>query len=428
MIDPSRPSKPLKILTLDGGGLQAASTLLILNKVLETIAQQNGVTGSKKPRPCDVFDTIVGIGAGGWLAILLGRFRMDITSCLTEWYNIMQCITPKSKIEQLRLRLLQHCYFDKERLVGQVDSLTKLYGTGDYLFEPDINGARTRHVFVAALNSDGKSYNLFRSYAIPESAKLPQKLLKGPKDPHEFKISSAFGVTGAARYFSMPWKEQIAGDGETRFSDTKFPEPHNITELALDEMWRIYGTDVPLSVIVNIGPGLPNDIDVKKIAKRFSWGLKANPAHELTSAKRLILPAAPVSPSDQDVKHVSDISYDDTGEHNRITKSTDGLRKRSVARTNTLGSIKDRGVDIKLRRREDQIENDIKKKLEVIQPRNSDLYFRLAPAEAPQGTPQSDFSASDVALNETLDYLSQPLVGAKIEKLVERIPEVVSGC
>ena len=385
--------KPLKILTLDGGGLQAASTLLILNQVLEAIAKQNG--SHRKPRPCDVFDTIAGIGAGGWLAILLGRFRMDITACLTEWYKIVQCIAPRSKSEQLRRRLLQHCYFDRDRLVEQVDSLTKLYGTGDHLFEPDISGARTRHVFVAALHSDDKSYDLFRSYEIPESAKLPHKLLKGPKDPSKFKISNAFGVTGAARYFSMPWKEQMAGGDKISFNDTKFPKPHNITELALDEMWGIYGTDVPLSVVLNVGPGLPNDIDVKKIARRFSWGLKANLTHETPS----------ISPSEK----------------------VQGERKGSVARTNTFGSIKDRGIDAKLRRLEDDIENDIREKLANVQTGNSELYFRLAPAKSPRGSPQNDFSASNVALNATMDYLNQPHVGNSIEKVAQRAPEVVSS-
>ena len=387
-------SKPLKILTLDGGGLQAISTLLILNQVLEAIHRQNG--SNRKPRPCDVFDTIAGIGAGGWLAILLGRFRMDITACLTEWYNIMQCIAPRSKSEQLRLRLLQHCYFDRERLIEQVDSLTKLYRTGDYLFEPDVGGARTRHVFVAALNSDGKSYDLFRSYEIPNSAKLPKRLLKGPKDPSKFKISSAFGVTGAARYFSIPWKEQMAGGDKISFNDTKFPKPHNITELALDEMWGIYGTDVPLSIVLNVGPGLPNDIDIKKIARRFSWSLKANLTHETPS----------ISPSEK----------------------VQGERKRSDARTNTFGSIKERGIDAKLRRLEDDIENDIRKKLNHVRPGNSELYFRLALAKSPQGTPQNDFAASDVALNATMDYLNQPHVGHSVGKVAERIPEVVSSC
>ena len=381
--------KPLKILTLDGGGLQAISTLLILNQVLEAIAERNG--SDRKPRPCDVFDTIVGIGAGGWLAILLGRFRMDITACLTEWYKIMQFIAPRSKSEQLRLRLLQHCYFDRERLVEQVDSLTKLYRTGDYLFEPDIGGARTRHVFVAALNSDGKSYDLFRSYEIPDSAKVPKSLLKGPEDPSKFKISSAFGVTGAARYFSMPWKEQMAGGGKISFNDTKFPKPHNITELALDEMWGIYGTDIPLSIVLNVGPGLPNDIDVKEVARRFSWGLKGNLTHETPS----------ISPSEK----------------------VQGERKRSDARTDGFGSIKESGIDAKLRRLEEDIEDDIRKKLDHVQPGNSELYFRLALAESPRGTPQNDSAASGVVLDATMDYLSQPHVGNSVGKVAERLPE-----
>lgn len=33
----------------------------------------------------------------GWLAILLGRFRMDATSCLSEWYNLMDGVAPESK-------------------------------------------------------------------------------------------------------------------------------------------------------------------------------------------------------------------------------------------------------------------------------------------------------------------------------------------
>lgn len=429
MTDLSRPSKPLKILTLDGGGLQAVSTLLILNRVLETIAQQNKVPGSRKPRPCDVFDTIAGIGAGGWLAILLGRFRMDITSCLSEWYNIMQCIAPKSKSEELRVRLLQHRYYDTARLVEQVDSLTKVYGTGDQLFEPDPEGARTRHVFVAALTSNDKGYNLFRSYEIPGTAKMPGKLLEGPENPANFKISSAFGVTGAARYFSNPWKEQMATSGKTRFSDTKFPKPHNITELALDEMWGIYGRDVPLSVVVNVGPGLPDHVDVKQIARRVSWGLDAKSADKKISTRGGNSPVDAILQFKyvkREVQQVSRSSLDDTAEPNPIsTPVAEGDWHRSVARTNTFGSIKARGIDAKLRRFEHDIEHDIKEKLNNIRPGDTDLYYRLAPTKAPQGTSQNDFSTSGVALKAVRSYLSMPYIDSTIEKLVKRIPEVV---
>ena len=89
----------MRILTIDGAGLQGILTLVILNAVLEAIGKQNG---DRKPRPCDVFDTIAGIGAGGWLAILLGRLRMDISLCLFTWYKIGR-IKPQSIPKELRL-------------------------------------------------------------------------------------------------------------------------------------------------------------------------------------------------------------------------------------------------------------------------------------------------------------------------------------
>ncbi|CAF9933917.1 MAG: hypothetical protein ALECFALPRED_005790 [Alectoria fallacina] len=423
MTDPSRPTKPLKILTLDGGGLQAISTLTILNKVLERIAEEHGISGNRKLRPCDVFDTIAGIGAGGWLAIPLGRFRLDINSCLSEWYNLMESIAPKSKTEELRLRLLRHCYFDTERLVEQVEFLTQVYGTGDRLFEPDAEDARTSHVFVAALASDARSYNLFRSYEIPTSAKLPTKLLKGPENPSSFKISRAFGVTGAAKYFTEPWEEQMASSGKVRFSDTKFPEPHNITELALDEMWGIYGTDVPLSVVINVGPGLPNDVDVKQIAQRFSWRSSPSLAQQAASTKRARSPTVLIAKSnnvEHDVKRGSVRFHEDTEEQNStIEPVIEGEWNRADARTSTLGSIQ---------AGEDAIESDIKKKLNNIHPGNAGLYYRLAPTRAPQGTSRNDSSASGVVLDATLGYLNEPHVDAAINEIVKRILEVVSNC
>ena len=402
--------KPLNILTLDGGGLQAVSTLLILRNVLDTIALENGL--KERPRPCDVFETIAGIGAGGWLAILLGRFQMDIFACLTEWSNFMQRIAPRSKLDQLRLRLFKDCYFDRERLIEQVDSLTKRYGTGDYLFEPNIDdNARTRHVFVAAITPDdnNKNYSLFRSYELPHSAKLPGKLLRGPQDPSKLKISSAFGVTGAARYFSMPWQEHMKGGyggggcgGKITFHDTRFPKPHNITALALEEMWGIYGDAVPLSLVLNIGPGLPHISDVKQITQRFSWGLKANPTHEMSSTP---------APSD---------------------KAQQGEQKPSsvVRPNNTIGSIKNRGsgVDVQLRKLEEDMEKDIREKLESVRPGTSELYVRLALAEAPQDARQNDFLLSGAALNAVTDYASQDPVVATIRKVAERVREVGFDC
>ena len=431
--NPDEGRKPLKILTIDGGGLQAVSTLLILNKVLETIGKQHS-DPPRKPKPCEVFDTIAGIGAGGWLAILLGRFRMDITTCLSEWYKITRRIEPRSRSEELRMRLIHQCYFDTERLMEDVDRLTHMYGTGDYLLEDDPEGARTRHVFVAALKSDAKGYRLFRTYETPKSAKLPERLLEGPKDPKNYKISSAFGVTGAAKYFTKEWNEHMEHSGHTKFLDSKFPNPHNITELALDEMWAIYGTDVPLSVVVNIGPGLPNDVDVRQIARRFSsWGLNLAGAPKRKQARS---PAIKQEPALQSQKNQISVTQPDEVAQD-VKKSTIRFRKAAhkpnsehkhpIKRINTVGSLSGRTNDEKLKRYEDEIERDIKKKLNNVSPGSGNLYYRLALPKAPQGTAQNDSSAAIVAHDATMDYLDRPAIDRTIIEVAERIPKITSA-
>ena len=407
----------MKILTIDGGGLQAISSLLILDELLKTIAKTNGVQ-HHKPRPCDVFDTIAGIGAGGWLALLLGRFHMDITACLSEWYKIIECIAPKSRTEEMRLRLLQHCYFDPDRLIEQVKRLIKIYGTGQYMFPKGLDGVRTRYVFVAALRSDAKGYNLFRTYPIPLSTKLPDKVLEGPADPIKFEITRAFGVTGAARFFTPPWKEQMARSGKLRFSDNKFPKPHNITELALDEMWGLHGTDVPLSVVVNIGPGKPSTVDLKQIARRFSWGRTSPPRTPSLPPIRDTTPTILRSNSDL-AKPVRLGGLSVSFQENNCEPEVGPLLPQPLPHIDTFGSVRDREFKEKLKRLKTEIERDIKKKLENIYPGGPNLYYRLVLNQAPLGTAQNDSTDSGAALDATVNSL--PHMKSEMREIAQKI-------
>jgi hypothetical protein len=315
-----------------------------------------------------------------------------------------------------------------------------LYGTGEYLFADEADGVRTRHVFVAALKSDAKGYNIFRSYEIPKSVKMPEKLLEGPENPRHFKISRAFGVTGAAKYFTPPWKEQMATSGKMRFSDTRFPKPHNITELALDEMWGLYGTTMPLSVIVNIGPRLANPYDVKHIARRFSWGLSL-PHDSMAYQKRprsplsLVVEDAPLtkkrsrfsrkSSSNQPNSKGLTVRFDDSKIQQDMV-SAQRNRKYPIPRYDTFESIRDRNVEDKLKRLESKIEEDIRLKLDNVYGKGNglSLYYRLAPEKSPQGTALNDSEASGVCLDATKEYLRESHVETSIEELVQRMPEI----
>jgi hypothetical protein len=270
---------------------------------------------------------------------------------------------------------------------------------------------------------------------------MPHKLLEGPENPSRFQISRAFGVTGAAKYFSPPWNERMSKSGRTFFNDSKYPKPHNITELALDEMWGLYGLEVPLSVIVNIGPGLPSKSDMKQIAQRFSWGLTLSTNTSLDT-KRPRSPtlgaeeeecnkrARPESPEPEDAnatpapKRVSVRFL-----HNFVDQEsnrTPGEKKQQLARNNTFGSIKDRTVAKKLRRRETEIEQDIKRKLNAIYPGGGELYYRLAPDHAPPGTARNDSSAPGVTLDATLRFLKQPVIEIRIDEIAHKMPEVIA--
>jgi Patatin-like phospholipase len=420
--------RPLRILTIDGGGLQAKSTLLILDELLNTIAKDNGI---RKPRPCDVFDVIAGIGTGGWLALLLGRFHMDITACMSEWYNITQSTATNPKAGGLRARVWKHYFFEPNRLVDHIDELANTYKSGDYLFAGDEKTLGTCRVFVAALRSDSKGYNLFRSYSIPPSAKMSDKLLEGPESPEKFKLSRAFGVTSAARYISPPWKEVMARAGMTQHFDTTFPNPRNITELALDEIWGLYGTDVPLSVIVNIGPSLPNNRG-KENTRRFSWDFK--PPFKI--APRQKRPASPAVPDEHPSKKInpdeekngktaqgSDVLAVRVNESTRRYPTCLNIPRLSNQRIGTFGSIKGREFEEKLKRDESDIESDIKKKLDNITKGGSRLYYRLTLDRTPRTGTGNESSALGDSVDAILSCLQLPHIRTTICEIAQKISE-----
>jgi hypothetical protein len=75
---------PLRILSLDGGGVRGYSIFIILQELMHrTFVEIEGRAPRRNeiPRPADYFDLIVGTGTGGLIAIMLGRLRLDIDTC-----------------------------------------------------------------------------------------------------------------------------------------------------------------------------------------------------------------------------------------------------------------------------------------------------------------------------------------------------------
>ncbi|MCJ1308927.1 hypothetical protein MMC25_002582 [Agyrium rufum] len=75
---------PLRVLTLDGGGVRGYSMLILLQELMyRAYVECEGKAPRREdiPKPCDYFDLIAGTGTGGLIAIMLGRLRLDLETC-----------------------------------------------------------------------------------------------------------------------------------------------------------------------------------------------------------------------------------------------------------------------------------------------------------------------------------------------------------
>lgn len=165
---------------------------------------------------------------------------------------------------------------DQKRLMEKVDCILRRYDLSPMLLDDETQKPeeaikpRCQHAFAAGAirgpTTGGRKYDIFRAY---RTEKTSGKFYHPGPDPATCKVSSICAATGATKYLLEPHTI-----GSTTYSDNGFPNPHNITDLAMDEAYHIYGPKAPLSVIVNVGPGIPSDNDILKLqvlGRTFSW-------------------------------------------------------------------------------------------------------------------------------------------------------------
>jgi hypothetical protein len=108
--------RPLRILSLDGGGVKGLASLHILKQLMAQVQRQqraSGIGGSHGPlRPCDYFDLICGTSTGGLIAIMLGRLkyvsskirkRGFVLFCFPFFFFFLQAWSNCCRISKLQL-------------------------------------------------------------------------------------------------------------------------------------------------------------------------------------------------------------------------------------------------------------------------------------------------------------------------------------
>ena len=125
----------LRILSLDGGGMKGYTSLLILKRILHAMkveAKKEGIDLDDEPRPCDVFDLIVGTSTGGLIAVMLGRLHMTVDKCIEQYEILGKRVFGKPQWAGQVGRLVQGMcnwpFYDIKQLQEAVQSVLALPG------------------------------------------------------------------------------------------------------------------------------------------------------------------------------------------------------------------------------------------------------------------------------------------------------------
>ncbi|KAL7626416.1 hypothetical protein AAE478_003188 [Parahypoxylon ruwenzoriense] len=230
----------LRLLALDGGGVRGLASLLILQRLMHLI------NPTQPPKPCDIFDMIVGTSTGGLIAIMLGRLRMDLSSCIKAYTDMSKVVFSPRRRTKILGRTLQNIIgnatFDHKVLEDTIRGMVQdRLGDADAALLEEGPGCK---IFVCASMSNTETQRL-RSYR------------SSAEEASNCRIWEAARATSAAPNFFDP----ITFSNGCTFRDGALRNNNPIFEL-IDEI-RIEFPDREVSCIVSIGTGVPASIIVR---------------------------------------------------------------------------------------------------------------------------------------------------------------------
>ncbi|KAG8950940.1 hypothetical protein FRC04_007004 [Tulasnella sp. 424] len=234
-VDPLR--RPLRLLSLDGGGVRGIISLIILEQIMNEVAP-----GAK---PCEWFDLIGGTSTGGLIAIMLGRLRMSIRDCIDAYRELSKEVFDIGALD-VAVNILDGHRFSGGRLQSAVEKVVQQYKgtTSTKMWDnPERRSERERvcRTFVVAIPGCDvhRPAKLFRTYN--------NRFQRHSAD--HCQIWEAARATSCAPSF-FP---EIQVDG-VYYSDGGLGY-NNPTKLMLQEAQSLWGPDQKIGCLLSLGTG-----------------------------------------------------------------------------------------------------------------------------------------------------------------------------
>jgi hypothetical protein len=73
-----------------------------------------------------------------WLALLLGRYRLDIPKCMSVYMEIANVIDPQTTNPEMLSRRNKPFRLEQKKLIAKIEQVLKRYDLGPYLLDRDI--------------------------------------------------------------------------------------------------------------------------------------------------------------------------------------------------------------------------------------------------------------------------------------------------
>ncbi|KAL1721871.1 acyl transferase/acyl hydrolase/lysophospholipase [Schizophyllum commune] len=235
--EPEDPPKPpgLRLLAFDDGGARGLSMLLLLRNMLrevDQLLQQPGL-------PCEYFDIIAGSGTGGFIALLLGRLRLNMDDAIECYTRVVERVFMRTKAGKFRDAALEEVLREICNRFGE--------GPDTRLFVE--RGPRSK-TFVCAREQNASGLLLprrLRTYAHPAE----------PPSPCSF-IEAVRATMGNPVFFDPPVLTR--GDGTSSiFLNAGDGSCNPVFEL-LDEARTLFPSR-DVAYFVSLGAGRANTID-----------------------------------------------------------------------------------------------------------------------------------------------------------------------